>query len=86
MDVLWNKQREKLEREARKAIMDLFGHTGCDTFKVPLTPGQRDKYICVTVEAEKKHDHVAGTTIGKDIDECARCGHDIRHSIHGPRL
>jgi len=30
----------------------------------------------------KPHCHVAGTTIGRDIDECARCGHDIRHPIH----
>lgn len=29
-----------------------------------------------------RHMHVAGTTAGKDIDECARCGHDIRHQIH----
>ncbi len=28
------------------------------------------------------HMHVAGTTVGKDIDECARCGQDIRCSIH----
>lgn len=28
------------------------------------------------------HIHVAGTTIGKDIDTCAKCGHDIRHEIH----
>jgi len=31
---------------------------------------------------EGRHVHVAGTTVGKDIDECARCGHDLRHSIH----
>lgn len=28
------------------------------------------------------HIHVAGTTDGKDIDECARCGQDLRSSIH----
>jgi hypothetical protein len=28
------------------------------------------------------HCHVAGTTVGKDIDECARCGRDLRHPIH----
>jgi hypothetical protein len=28
------------------------------------------------------HVHVAGTTVGKHIDECARCGCDLRHSIH----
>lgn len=28
------------------------------------------------------HIHVAGTTVGKDIDECARCGFDLRHQIH----
>lgn len=28
------------------------------------------------------HSHVAGTIIGKDIDECARCGRDIRDRIH----
>ena len=30
-----------------------------------------------------KHVHKAGTTAGKHIDECALCGHDIRHEIHG---
>ena len=29
-----------------------------------------------------KHIHRAGTTVGKHIDECALCGHDIRHEIH----
>ena len=29
-----------------------------------------------------KHIHVAGTTVGLDIDTCADCGHDIRHEIH----
>jgi hypothetical protein len=28
------------------------------------------------------HIHVAGTTVGKHIDECARCGRDLRHPIH----
>lgn len=28
------------------------------------------------------HMHVAGTLVGKDIDECAKCGRDIRHPIH----
>lgn len=28
------------------------------------------------------HIHVAGTTVGKHIDECARCGNDLRHPIH----
>lgn len=28
------------------------------------------------------HIHVAGTTIGRDIDECALCGRDIREDIH----
>jgi hypothetical protein len=28
------------------------------------------------------HCHVAGTTVGKHIDECARCGRDLRHPIH----
>ncbi len=29
-----------------------------------------------------KHTHVAGTTHGHDIDECAFCGLDIRNGIH----
>ena len=29
-----------------------------------------------------KHIHKAGTTVGKGVDECALCGHDIRHEIH----
>lgn len=29
-----------------------------------------------------QHVHVAGTTVGKDIDECARCGRDLRDPIH----
>ena len=28
------------------------------------------------------HVHVAGTTIGKHIDECALCGDDLRSPIH----
>jgi hypothetical protein len=28
------------------------------------------------------HTHAAGTIAGKDIDECAKCGHDLRHPIH----
>lgn len=28
------------------------------------------------------HTHAAGTLAGKHIDECARCGQDIRSSIH----
>lgn len=31
---------------------------------------------------EIPHTHVAGTTIGKHIDTCARCGRDLRHSVH----
>lgn len=31
----------------------------------------------------KGHTHAAGTMIGKHIDECARCGCDLRHPIHG---
>ena len=31
---------------------------------------------------QRDHHHVAGTTIGRPIDECAVCGHDIRHPIH----
>lgn len=32
-----------------------------------------------------QHIHVAGTTVGKDIDECAQCGQDLRASIHKVR-
>lgn len=28
------------------------------------------------------HIHVSGRTVGKHIDECARCGQDLRSSIH----
>ena len=28
------------------------------------------------------HMHVAGTTVGKHIDECALCGRDLRNPIH----
>jgi len=31
---------------------------------------------------EAKHVHVAGTTIGLDIDTCAKCGKDLRNDIH----
>ena len=34
------------------------------------------------VAQQRDHCHVAGTTVGKHIDECAVCGHDIRHPIH----
>jgi hypothetical protein len=33
-------------------------------------------------ESDLPHYHVAGTTAGKDIDECARCGQDLRNDIH----
>lgn len=33
-------------------------------------------------EARLPHYHVAGTTIGKHIDECAKCGRDLRSDIH----
>jgi hypothetical protein len=28
------------------------------------------------------HMHVAGTTVGKHIDECALCGQDLRCEVH----
>ena len=28
------------------------------------------------------HMHVAGTTVGQDIDKCAKCGIDLRNAIH----
>ena len=34
---------------------------------------------------ELRHYHGAGTMVGKDIDECAFCGHDIRNDIHSSR-
>lgn len=33
-------------------------------------------------ENAKPHTHVAGTTIGKHIDECAVCGQDLRCDVH----
>lgn len=37
----------------------------------------------VIVYEGRDHHHVAGTTIGKHIDECAICGKDLRDPIHG---
>lgn len=34
------------------------------------------------VTLPQRHTHVAGTTVGKHIDECATCGEDIRAEIH----
>jgi hypothetical protein len=34
------------------------------------------------VAEQRDHCHAAGTMVGKSIDECAICGHDIRHPIH----
>lgn len=46
-------------------------------------PEQRKAQAAFARAAEKvKHIHVAGTTIGRDIDECAACGFDLRDSIH----
>src|SRR3990167_10006503 len=28
------------------------------------------------------HIHMAGTMVGKHIDECGKCGRDLRHPIH----
>jgi hypothetical protein len=36
----------------------------------------------LVVAEGRDHTHVAGTTVGKDIDECAVCGHDLRHPVH----
>lgn len=35
-----------------------------------------------TGKHEIPHTHAAGTMVGKDIDECAHCGKDIRNPIH----
>lgn len=37
---------------------------------------------CFLVTDDRSHFHVAGTTVGLHIDECARCGQDIRSAIH----
>ena len=42
---------------------------------------QRDDGYWV-LRVYRGHIHVAGTTVGKHIDECARCGRDLRHPIH----
>lgn len=34
------------------------------------------------IAKRKRHMHIAGTTVGKHIDECAKCGEDIRSPIH----
>lgn len=31
------------------------------------------------------HTHSAGTLVGKHIDECAKCGLDIRSDVHSSR-
>lgn len=33
----------------------------------------------------RDHCHAAGTMVGKDIDECAVCGRDIRDPIHAQK-
>ncbi len=35
---------------------------------------------------ERPHVHVAGTTVGKHIDECAECGRDLRDPIHSTQV
>lgn len=37
---------------------------------------------CLLVTDDRSHFHMAGTTEGLDVDECARCGKDIRNPIH----
>lgn len=44
--------------------------------------GGYDDPVRRAVARNEYHTHVAGTLVGKDIDECALCGHDIRSSIH----
>ncbi len=34
------------------------------------------------LQKDLRHTHVAGTTVGLDIDTCALCGKDIRNDIH----
>lgn len=36
----------------------------------------------LVVAQGRDHYHVAGTTVGKHIDECAVCGRDLRDPIH----
>lgn len=44
-----------------------------------------DGYWALRIRPDKldlPHGHGAGTMVGKDIDECAYCGQDIRANIH----
>lgn len=50
-----------------------------DTARAALAAIEAAGYRVVPVE---RHYHVAGTTVGKHIDECAKCGQDIRSGIH----
>jgi hypothetical protein len=62
--------REEFERDAQVIFYSLTGR-------------QRLQSIMNdALERTRPHFHHAGTIVGKDIDECALCGHDIRHSIH----
>lgn len=46
----------------------------------PLMRSALDHWIAD--RQSERHMHVAGTTVGKHIDECAKCGQDLRADIH----
>jgi hypothetical protein len=48
-----------------------------DTQKAQAIKNDYDTYLKTF-----SHYHVAGTTVGKHIDECAKCGLDLRDLIH----
>lgn len=44
--------------------------------------GGYDDPVRIAIAKAEPHIHVAGHLVGKHIDECALCGHDIRSSVH----
>lgn len=64
------------------------GAPECEECKAAFGP-DRSKAIAeyeARARRHTKHTHVSGTTHGRDIDECAYCGLDIRDDIHARRI
>lgn len=47
---------------------------------VTLCPNCAEDFYAIITKTP--HVHVAGTSIGFDIDVCASCGYGLRHQIH----
>lgn len=48
-DQIWDRRRQKLQGEAKRAILELFHHTDSAAFMMPLNDVPDGKYISVSI-------------------------------------